>query len=201
MESGKTVIYVARNDKPQGIIALENTFRPGTEAVLHRLRRSGIDEIHLISGDHQSVVESLCGRLRFDACEGGSRPEQKASYVKAHLDAGYTVLMVGDGVNDALAFSKADIGAALGGEASETAMESADIVFLTNDLNGIAVLRRLSQRTLRTVEVNFRIAVATNIVGILAGAAGLLAPGTTGLLHIAHVMAIFYNSGRLLKPM
>ena len=199
VDEGKTVLFVARNGKLQGMISLENAYRPGADAVLHRLRRLGVEEIHMISGDQQAVVDRICSELQFDACRAEMLPDQKAWYVESLVKNGHSVIMVGDGINDALAFSKADIGAAMGAGGSETAIETADIAFLTNDLNSIAILRQLGIRTINTVEVNFRIAVGTDILGILLGAAGLLAPGPFGLLHIAHTMAIFYNSGRLLK--
>jgi cation-transporting P-type ATPase C len=199
MDAGKTVLYVARNEKLQGMIALENTFRPGADAVLHKLRRHGVKEIHLISGDHRTVVDRICAALRFDACEADMVPEEKAAYVEKLVKDGHAVMMVGDGVNDAPAFAKADIGAAFGAAGSETALEAADVVFLSDDLDSIATLRKLSARTLKTVEINFRIAVLTDVLGILLGAAGLLAPGTSGILHIIHAMGIFYNSGRILK--
>jgi cation-transporting P-type ATPase C len=199
MDGGKSVIYVAKNGKLQGLIALENTFRPGADAALHRLRRYGVEEIHMVSGDREEVVKSICKAFRFDACQGELLPEEKAAYVEKLVDSGRSVQMVGDGVNDALALSKADIGAAMGVGGSETALEAADIAFLNNDLNSVATLRKLSRRTLDTVEVNFRIAIFTDIFGILLGAAGLLAPGVAGILHVAHTAGIFYNSSRLLK--
>ncbi len=196
---GKTVLYVARNGKLQGMIALENTIRPGTEEVVRRLRRLGVREIHLVSGDRAPVIANICAALEMDACRAEMLPEEKAVYVENLVSKGCLVLMAGDGVNDALAFSKADIGAAMGAGGSETALEASDIALLDGDPNGIPTLLELSAKTLKTVEANFRIAVFTNILGIILGAAGLLVPGTSGILHIAHSAAIFYNSGRLMR--
>jgi cation-transporting P-type ATPase C len=199
LESCHTVLYVARNGKLQGMIALANTPRPGTAAVLARLRREGLQRFYLVSGDAEPVVKSLAGAIGCDGYRAALLPAEKAGFVE-ELEAGGTkVLMVGDGVNDALALAKATVGVAMGAGGSEVAVEAADIALADDRLEGLLFLRRLSRKTLRTVEQNFWFATATNVIGIALGMSGVLAPVMAGAFHVAHTAGIMLNSSRLLR--
>jgi cation-transporting P-type ATPase C len=162
------------------------------------LRERGVDALCIISGDAMPVVKRLSASLGFTEYKSGLLPEEKARYVEKMEDGGRATLMVGDGVNDALALSVATVGVAMGAGGSEVAVEAADVALATSDLRGLIFLRDLSGRTLRTVEQNFWIATSTNLAGIVLGATGWLSPFGTGLLHVAHSLAIMINSGRLL---
>jgi cation-transporting P-type ATPase C len=107
--------------------------------------------------------------------------------------------MVGDGINDALALSGADIGVAMGAGGAETALEAADIALADSDLRRLVLLRQISCQTLRVIEQNHWLAVSTNLVGIVFGIAGNLAPIAGGILHIVHTLGIMLNSSRLLR--
>ncbi len=198
-ETGQTVIYVAIDGRPQGIIALSNTARQGVETVLKGLRHQGIRHLSLISGDTKTVVRAISESVGFDDYEASMLPEEKAHYIERLAADGRKVLMVGDGVNDALALSKAAVGVAMGAGGSEVAVETADIALAGDELEGLVIVRLLSQQTLRVIEQNFWIANATNFAGILLGATGWLPPVAAGFLHIVHTLGIMLNSGRLMR--
>jgi len=98
------------------------------------------------------MYKNISPALSFDGYSAEITPEEKAQYIEQLEACGHRVLMVGDGVNDALALSKATVGIAMGAGGSETAIETADIALVKDDLEGIVVLRQLSRRTLRTIE-------------------------------------------------
>jgi cation-transporting P-type ATPase C len=152
-----------------------------------------------MSGDNEQIVGNLSKKLGFDECWGDLLPDEKARLIDEMRKNGYKVIMVGDGVNDALALSKADVGVSMGGGGSEVAIEASDIALIEDDLKGLVILRQLSSKTLRTIEQNFFLATSTNILGVVLGATGWLTPMMGGVLHIAHTLGIIYNSQRLLQ--
>jgi cation-transporting P-type ATPase C len=198
MESGQTVLYVARNGRLQGMIAVANAVRHGVEDVLRDLRKEGVSRMYLISGDVRPIVEAISESLGFDGYEAPLLPQDKAEYIDSLEASGRRVVMVGDGVNDALALSKASVGIAMGAGGAEAAVEAADIALARSELGDLMILRLLSHRTLRTIDQNFWMANLTNILGILLGASGWFSPVMAGTLHVAHTLGIMLNSSRLL---
>jgi cation-transporting P-type ATPase C len=196
---GSTVVYVARNGSLEGLIMISNEVRPGTRALIGGLRQDGVQEIHLVTGDLEPVASALARDLSIDNYGASLLPEEKALYIENLKKSGRQVAMVGDGVNDALALSTADIGIAMGAGGSEVALEAADIALADNDLTRLLTLRQLSRETLRVVEQNHWLAVSTNVVGIALGAMGAVGPFAAGLIHIVHTLGIMLNSGRLLN--
>jgi len=182
----------------EGFIALTNNLRKGAGTVLKKLRHRGIRRFLLISGDTGPIVKTISQKLGFDDYKAPLLPEEKAWYIERLIADNRQVLMVGDGVNDSLALSKATIGIAMGAGGSEVAVETADIALAGDDLEGLVTLRLLSHQTLRIIEQNFWMANATNFAGILLGASGWMPPVMAGALHIAHTLGIMLNSGRLM---
>jgi cation-transporting P-type ATPase C len=149
------------------------------------------------------VTKDVSQQLEFDDYQAALLPEEKAQYVETLKAHGRQVVMVGDGVNDALALSKANIGVAMGAGGAEVAIEAADIALADSNLERLIALRQLSHQSLRVVEQNYWLAVSTNVIGVVFGFAGWLSPVMGGLLHIAHTLGIVLNSSRLLgwKPL
>ena len=197
--SGQTVLYVAKNGRLQGIISVDNTPRPGLSSVLHRLRERGVSTFHLVSGDSERIVRAMAQTYSFDHYQGGLLPEEKSAFVERQVAGGRKVMMVGDGVNDALVLSKASVGVAMGAGGSEVAIEAADIALLKSDLEDLVILYSLGRHTLRIVEQNFWIATVTNLLGITLAVMGWMSPMLTGALHVVHSLGILMNSGRILR--
>lgn len=195
---GRTPVYLARNGKAQALLVLEARAQPETQQVLEELKHSGVAFICLISGDEQAVVQSMCTSLSFDQCMGDLRPEQKTEHIRWLQAGGYGVCMIGDGVNDALALSTADLGLAVGAGGSDAALEAADIVLMGHDLRDVIVLRALSRSTMRIIDQNFWIGAGSDYAGLGLAFIGVLTPFLGGVIHVGHTLAILANSTRLL---
>ncbi|MCP4576846.1 MAG: cation-translocating P-type ATPase [Deltaproteobacteria bacterium] len=199
IQQGHTVLYVAKNHKLQGVIVVANAVRPNAQAVLDWLRRDGVSSLYLGTGDTKPVAKALAEKMGFDDHRGELLPEDKAYYVELIQKEGRKVVMVGDGVNDALALSKATVGVAMGAGGAEVSIEAADIALVDSELERLVTLRQLSGKTLRTIEQNYYLATSTNVLGIFMGAFGYLSPVMAGMLHIVHTFGILANSSRLLN--
>ncbi|MDI6890297.1 MAG: heavy metal translocating P-type ATPase [Thermodesulfovibrionales bacterium] len=197
IEKGYTVVYVARNGRALGMIGVTNTVREDAMVTLDWLRNDGVKSQHLITGDAEIVARAMAKSLGFDDYRAELPPDEKARYVKELKDKGQKVVMVGDGVNDALALAQANIGIAMGAGGSEVAIEAADITLVDNGLERLVALRQLSRQTIRVIEQNHWMAISTNLIGTILGAAGWFSPLMGGVLHVVHTLGILLNSGRL----
>ncbi|WP_462320919.1 heavy metal translocating P-type ATPase [Halochromatium sp.] len=213
---GLTLVYVALEGKLQGLLGIRHRLRPGAAEAIAQLRAEGVERILLISGDERSVAEGLSRELGLDACYAELLPEDKAEVVRRlrcehetnragganGAGGGGGIVMIGDGVNDALALSEADVGIAMGAGGSEVAIEVADIALADSDIQKLVTLRELSSATLRRADQNYALAVGTDLIGIGFGALGRLSAAMGGMIHILHTLGILANSSRLLafKP-
>ena len=195
---GNTVVFVARNGKAQGLLGVANPVRPEALRVLHCLKGDGVDRIDLVTGDNADVAHSMMEIFPFNECRAALMPEEKAARIE-ELQRQHSVVMVGDGVNDALALSKADIGIAMGAGGAEVAMEAADIALADSDLEGLMKVRNLSHQTMKVIEQNHVFAVSTDLIGAVLGMLGVLSPIMAGLIHVVHTGGILANSSRLLS--
>jgi cation-transporting P-type ATPase C len=198
-KSGLSVVYVAKNGNLLGVIGISTTVREELDQVMAGLRQLGVKEFHLVSGDTPRAVKILAEAKEFDGYAGDLLPEEKAAYVAHLADRGLTVAFVGDGVNDAPALTKAEVGVAMGAAGSETAIATADIALVDDDLRRLIFVRQLSRQTLSVIQQNYWLALTTNIVGSLLAVTGRLTPVIGGVLHITHAGLIAANSTRLLS--
>ncbi len=201
MDRGLTVIFLAKNKDILAALAFANELRPDAKSTVSALTRTGVSTVALVTGDTEKTAIDLCRQLRINACHHSILPEQKGAIVNQLRQGGHKVIMVGDGINDALALAEADIGIAMSAGGADVAIEAADIALVRDDLADIVYVRNLSRRTLQVARQNFWIATSTNIGGAFAGALGLLSPVAAGLLHIVHTLGVLANSSRLLLPL
>ncbi|MFH1137676.1 MAG: cation-translocating P-type ATPase [Pseudomonadota bacterium] len=197
-QQGLTLIYLAKNRELIGAAGFANKDRADVVEVLSRLRRDGFKKTVMITGDSKYSALEMADRLKFDECRYSVLPEEKADIVAALRSNGDKVLMVGDGINDALALAEADIGVAMGTGGSEAAVEAADIALVQDDLKGVVYVRALGRETIRVIHQHFWIAAGSNLAGVVLGTAGLLSPAAAGLVHIGHTLGVLLNSSRLL---
>jgi len=195
---GLTTIFIVKERQILGVMGFANQDRPDIEAVVRYLTHDGIKEIAMVTGDEKYSARDLADKLKLSKCFYSVMPQEKAEIIAELKKNGHKVLMVGDGINDALALAEADIGMAMGAGGSEVAIEAADIALVKDDLKGAVYVRSLSHATIDVVHQNFWIATGSNIVGVVLGGLGILSPVMAGLIHITHTLGILLNSSRLL---
>jgi P-type Cu+ transporter len=171
---GRTVMYVAVNGRLLGLIAVADTIRAESAAAVARLHARGISVV-MMTGDSEAVARTVAARTGIDEVRAGATPEQKAAAVRALQEAGRTVAMAGDGVNDAPALAQADVSIAMGGGA-DVAMEAADITLVHGGLPGVVTAIELSEATLRKIRQNLFWAFFYNVIGIPLASVGVLSP-------------------------
>jgi len=175
---GETVVHVAVDGALAGLIAITDPLKDGAADAIRRLREDGL-ELVMLTGDNRSTAESVARRVGIDTVIAGVLPTDKSDEIGKLQARGRSVAMAGDGVNDAPALARAQVGIAMG-TGADIAIESAGITLVQGDLNGIARARRLSRATLRNIRQNLGFAFGYNALGIPI-AAGVLYP-FTGLL-------------------
>jgi Cu2+-exporting ATPase len=170
---GKTVMFVAVDDHPAGLVAAADQVRATAREAISRLKQLGL-EVAMISGDNSRTAEAVAGELGIDRVFAEVLPQDKADYVKRLQDEGKRVAMVGDGVNDAPALAQADIGIAIGA-GTDVAVETANVVLMRSDPLDIAAAMTLSRATVRKMKQNLAWASVYNVLAIPV-AAGVLFP-------------------------
>ena len=176
--AARTLVYVAVDGRLAALVAVADPVKANAPAVVQRLRRSGL-EVVLLTGDQPATAQAVAREAGIDQVVAGVLPEGKVAEIARRQAAGAVVAMVGDGVNDAPALAKADVGIAIG-SGTDVAIEAADVVLMRGELEGVVSAIALSRRALRIMKQNLFWAFAYNVVGIPV-AAGLLYPAT-GLL-------------------
>ncbi len=195
---GKTLLLVAADGQVLGALAAADTLRPEVPLTIEELRTLGIRQIELITGDSQEVARTLAGQLGVEY-RAGLLPEDKIRVVQEYQSQGHTVVMVGDGVNDAPALAQADVGIAMGVAGSAIAVEAADIALMRDDWTLVPQVLRIAYRTMRVVKVNIAFTALYNLVGLSLAALGYLPPVFAAAAQSIPDLIILGNSSRLLR--
>ena len=177
---GRTVVFVAVDGRPAGFIAIADPIKESAAAAIAELRALGL-KLHMLTGDNARTAAVVARKLGIDSFEAGATPASKVARVNALRKTGGTVVMAGDGINDAPALAAASVGIAMG-TGTDVAMLSAGITLVKGDLRGIARAIRLSRATLRNIRQNLFFAFLYNAVGVPL-AAGVLYPVFGWLLN------------------
>ena len=176
---GKTPVFVAIDGRFAAILAVADPIKDGSRAGIARLRALGL-EVVMLTGDNAATARAIAAQVGIERVLAQVAPQGKADEIERLQSAGKVVAMVGDGINDAPALARADVGIAMG-TGTDVALEAADITLVKGDLNGVAASIALSQATVRNIRQNLFFAFVYNIVGIPI-AAGVLFPFTGWLL-------------------
>ncbi len=196
---GETPLIVAVDGAVVGLIAARDAVRPEAHDVVHDLKHLGIGEIALLTGDRGPAARSAARRVHIKLVEAELLPADKAGWVEARQSSGRRVAMVGDGINDAPALARADVGIALGRMGSDLAAEAGDLVILGEPLASLPDLVRLSRATVAIIRQNIVIfAFGLNALAMASAAIGILGPIPAAILHQAGSFLVLLNSMRLL---
>lgn len=198
LEEGATMIYVAVDGVFAGYLALSDTLRAESAATIAALEAAGVRPV-LLTGDHESAAGAIAARLGIREVRAGCLPEDKLQAIEGWQRDGVRVCMIGDGVNDAPALKKADVGIAMGGVGSDIAVEAADIALVDDEVKELPHLMALSRRMMSTIRINLTFSMGLNFLAIFLAMAGTLNPVVGALVHNAGSVAVILNSALLLK--
>jgi heavy metal translocating P-type ATPase len=191
-----TGVHVGIDGSYAGTILLADTIRASAKRTVAELHRRGLRTL-IITGDQEVTARAVATELGIDHVRAGLLPDQKLAAIDAERAAGHKLAMVGDGVNDAPALARADVGIAMG-SGTDIARESADVVLTGSDLDDLAHTVHVARRARRIVMFNFAGTIAVDLVGICLAAYGLLSPVVAALVHVGSETAFILNSARLI---
>ena len=197
-KTNQSTIFVARNGALVGAITISDTIRENVREVIADTRRSGAKKIVILTGDKKDVAEDVAARAGVDEVVADLLPAEKVAHIKRLKESG-SVLMVGDGINDAPALATADVGAAMGLTGTDIAIETAGITLANNRLEGVPRLLRIGRETMKNVKLNIAFALTVNAIGIALSAMGLVTPLTASIIHESNALLVMLNSLRLLR--
>jgi P-type Cu+ transporter len=192
---GKTAMLVAIDGELAGIIAVADTIKKNAKAAIQALKRLGID-VYMVTGDNERTAKAIAKQAGIDHVYAEVLPEDKANIVEKLQREGKRVAMVGDGINDAPALAKADIGMAIG-TGTDVAIETADVTLVGGDLAHIPKAIELSRKTMANIRQNLFWALFYNTIGIPVAAAGLLEPWIAGAAMAFSSVSVVTNALRL----
>jgi P-type E1-E2 ATPase len=191
-----TAVHVGIDGRYRGTILLADTLRDSAKAAVAQLHRRGLRTL-MITGDAEHAARAIAAELGIDDVRAGLLPDEKLSAIDEERAAGHRIAMVGDGVNDAPALARADVGIAMG-SGTDIARESADVVLISSDLHDLVATVRTARRARRIVLFNFAGTIAVDLVGMALAAFGFLSPILAAFIHVGSETAFILNSARLI---
>ncbi len=194
-DGGRTAVAVAWDGAVHGLVVVADTVRPTSPEAVRLLRGQGLRPV-LVTGDNAAAARAVAAEVGIDEVVAEVLPSEKAEVVRRLQDEGRVVAVVGDGVNDAPALARADLGIAVG-TGADVAIEASDLTLVSGDLRGAADAIRLSRRTLRTIKGNLFWAFAYNVAALPLAAAGYLDPLIAGAAMALSSLFVIGNSLRL----
>ncbi len=191
--AGHTVVGIAKKDRVLGLLAFGDRVRPDARQVVSHLRKAGLRTV-IVSGDNAGATRRVAAELGVDEAHAGLLPQDKVRLIR-ELQRGGNVAMLGDGINDAPALMQANIGIAMG-SGTDIAIDSADIIVLSNRLQAVLEAREISRWSYRKMLQNVTLAIVFNGIGVPLAATGLIHPIWAMAAMAVSVSAIFFNSLR-----
>ena len=198
IRQGCTVTYVAVDGTFAGFLALSDTLRKESAATIASLSDLGVQPV-LLTGDHEAAAQTIAGKLHIGQVRANCLPEDKLNYIGEYQRRNMPVCMIGDGVNDAPALKKADVGIAMGGVGSDIAVDAADIALVDDEVKELPHLVALSRRMMTTIKLNMTFSMTLNFIAIALAIIGTLNPVVGALVHNAGSVLVITNSAFLLN--
>ncbi len=197
---GQTPVHVAVDGQFAGVIFIADLLRPGAREALVKLKETGVKRLVMLTGDNEATAQAVAKELGIDEVRANLMPEDKVNAIEELKKQGHRVAMIGDGINDAPALARADVGIAMGGGGTQSALEAADIVLMTDDLSKIVSARAIARRAYRTIQENLFVGVGVvHVLGITAALMGWIGPIQAALIHLGPDILVFVNSAKLLR--
>jgi len=193
-----TLSWVVKNKDVLGAIIFRDILRSDANETIEKLRTLGVNTIAVLTGDNNIEAQRVMAEANIDVMHSELLPEQKLEKVK-EAQKNHLVAVVGDGINDSLALSEADVGIAMGAMGSDTAIQSADISLMNNSLDNLPFVIELSRKTKATIYQNIIIAFSISFVMMVLAATGLVTPLVGAFLHNIGAFIILINSGKITK--
>jgi len=196
-EQGFSTLFVAKDAKCIGWIGMQDKTRPEANQAVDELRATGIKRITMLTGDREQVANRVAAELGCTDFKAHCLPHDKLAIVEQIKDDGHTVVVVGDGINDAPALAAGDLGIAMGAAGSDVAINSASIALMNNDLRRLPFLIKLSKKTSRVINQNLAFGITFIVIGI--SMAKYLKPEVAAILHFVSSLIVVFNSARLVR--
>lgn len=198
VEKGCTIVYVAINQVISGFLALSDTIRKESADMIKRMNKVGVEPI-LLTGDNEKSANTIAAELKIGQVYAHCMPEDKLKHISDLQKSGYDVCMIGDGINDAPALKKANVGIAMGEIGSDIAMDAADIVLVDDEVKELPHLLQLSKRMMVTITCNLSFSMGLNLLAIVLAITGILNPVVGALVHNTGSVLVIINSALLLR--
>ncbi len=198
LRQGCTVIYLAVDQKAAGYLVLSDTIREESAVMIDQLNAMYVAPV-LLTGDHENSAKTIAGQLHMTEVHANCLPEDKLNWIDSYQKKNESVCMIGDGINDAPALKKADVGIAMGGVGSDIAVDAADIALVDDEVKELPHLIALSKRMMITIKCNMSFSMGLNFVAIVLAITGILNPVVGALVHNAGSVLVIINSALLLQ--
>jgi len=198
-QQGKTVIILGEETQPLAVIGIADTARDESKRAIKHLRQNGIKNVIMLTGDNEGTAKAIADELGVNEYRAGMLPEGKVREVQMLRDRYGKVGMVGDGINDAPALGAASIGIAMGTAGTDTALETADVVLMSDNLSKVAYMMKLSRKTVSIIKQNILIALTTKLVFLVLGVLGTATLWMAILADDGAALVVILNGLRVLK--
>lgn len=198
LQKGCTVIHIVTDGKFAGYLVLSDTVRTESAGMIAQLKELNVQPV-LLTGDHENAAAAIASQLQMTEMHANCLPEDKMRWIADKQQKQESVCMMGDGVNDAPALKKANVGIAMGGIGSDIAIDAADIALVDDEVKELPHLLGLSKRMMVTIKCNLTFSMSLNFLAIILAMTGILNLVVGALVHNAGSVLVILNSAWLLK--
>ena len=198
IQQGSTVIFVAVEKELAGYVVLNDTLRSESANMIQELKKLKVQPI-LLTGDNENAATTIAKMVHIDEVKAKCLPEDKLNWIAKYQQEKEAVCMIGDGINDAPALKKAEVGIAMGSVGSDIAVDAADIALVDDEVKELPHLLALSKRMMITIKCNLSFSLGLNFLAIILAITGILNPVVGALVHNAGSVLVIVNSALLLK--
>lgn len=198
LQKGCTVIHMVADGKFAGYLVLSDTVRTESAGMIAQLKELNVQPV-LLTGDHENAAAAIASQLQITEVHANCLPEDKMRWIADEQQKQESVCMMGDGVNDAPALKKANVGIAMGGIGSDIAVDAADIALVDDEVKELPHLLGLFKRMMVTIKCNLTFSMSLNFLAIILAMTGILNPVVGALVHNAGSVLVILNSAWLLK--